>query len=56
MSIFTPILGHDPIWLIFVQLGWNHQLGKEKHEGWEIWVALHIEIPEVYLELVLKLK
>ena len=24
--IFIPIWGNDPIWLIFFQLGWNHQL------------------------------
>ena len=26
-SIFTLTWGNDPIWLIFFQTGWNHQLG-----------------------------
>ena len=26
-DIFTPIWGRFPIWLIFVQMGWNHQPG-----------------------------
>ena len=29
LFIFTPIWGHDPIWLIFFLRGWNHQLVDE---------------------------
>ena len=25
--LFIPTWGNDPIWLIFFQMGWNHQLG-----------------------------
>ena len=30
--IFTPTWGNDPIWLIFFQMGWNHQPEKYVHE------------------------
>ena len=33
--IFTPTWGNDPIWLIFFQKGWNHQLFFFEFRSWQ---------------------
>ena len=42
MFLFSPLRTtweNDPIWLIFFQMGWNHQLDSNR---WWTWVAHHL--------------
>ena len=47
LFIFTPTWGDDPIWRIFFQMGWNHQLVL----GYIFWIWINLVIwPTIWLK------